>query len=51
MFGFGKNLLYYPEDRVTKQLTFVKLFKTILKCMPEGQEFKDIVKEICEWKL
>lgn len=51
MFGFGKNTLYYPEERISRQLSFVKLFKTILKCIPEGQDFKEIVKEICEWKL
>ncbi|CDW75745.1 UNKNOWN [Stylonychia lemnae] len=51
MFGFGKNFIYNQKTRKSKQLTFMKLFKYIREIKQNSDEFKDAIKEICEWKL
>eukprot|EP00347_Sterkiella_histriomuscorum_P019687 403340671 len=51
MFGFGKNFIYKEHKRMTVQLTFIKFFKYIRRYKTEFDDFKETIKEVCEWKV
>lgn len=51
MFGFGKNFLYDQVERKSVQITFTMLLKYIREYKTDDDEFKEAVKDICDWKL